>query len=268
MASLTRSVNLSRVIGTLCNRFSMMNVHVDNTQLSRNLRLLQVPLSSSFHTSSPKRDLMEFFDSKDNWGENEVKCGRAWNGRTSYKIKYRPTPTVVCSVEEKNMLLTMEHECNDQMKLFPSPERLDKVKISMENLEAVVRERNKAYHLLETGETGERPGRLVANPLGIKYYYKAKEHVLPPHMNVKWIRKQPIGFEGRAVRKFLLLYREKLYNEKRKGKNRSRNHVMMLLRRNPNLSVDLLQKKYPDVDIEKLRQSDKIRGHFVPKIDV
>lgn len=42
----------------------------------------------------------------------------------------------------------------------------------MENIETVVRERNKAYHLLETGETGERPGRLVTNPLGLKFYYR------------------------------------------------------------------------------------------------
>jgi len=42
---------------------------------------------------------------------------------------------------------------------MPNPERLDKVEISMENLEAVVRERNKAYWQLEVGETGERPTR-------------------------------------------------------------------------------------------------------------
>lgn len=269
MSSLTKTLSLGRVIGTLCNRFSMINIQVNSTQpqILRNLRA--IPAASSFHTSSPKQDLMEFFDSKEHWGENQVKCGRAWN-KDELRIKSNKELHQLWFIllKEKNMLLTMEHECNDKMKLFPSPERLDKVELSMENLESVVRERNKAYHLLETGETGERPGRLVANPLGIKYYYKAKEHVLPPHMNVKWIKKQPIGFGGRAVRKFLLHYREKLWNEKRKGKNRSRNHVMMLLRRNPNLSVDLLRKQYPDVDVSKLIKSDKIRGHFAPKVDV
>ncbi|XP_055849738.1 39S ribosomal protein L47, mitochondrial [Episyrphus balteatus] len=265
MSSLTKTLNLGRVIGTLCNRFSLINIQVPQPQLHKSLRLL--PTSNSFHTSPPKQDLMEFFDNKDNWGENQVKCGRAWN-KDELRIKSNTELHQLWYIllKEKNMLLTMEHECNDQMKLFPSPERLDKVDISMTNLEAVVRERNKAYHLLETGETGERPGRLVANPLGIKYYYKAKEHALPPHMNLKWIKKQPIGFTGRAVRKFLLLYREKLYNEKRKGKNRSRNHVMMLMRRNPNLSIELLQKKYPDVDVDKLLKSDKIRGHYAPKV--
>lgn len=70
------------------------------------------------------------------------------------------------------MLLTMEHECNDKMELFPSAERIDKVKLSMENLETVVRERNTAYHLLETGVDGERPQRLVHNQLGMKYMYR------------------------------------------------------------------------------------------------
>ena len=36
----------------------------------------------------------------------------------------------------------------------------------MNNLETVVRERNRAYWLLETGETGERPCGPVTDPLG------------------------------------------------------------------------------------------------------
>ena len=70
------------------------------------------------------------------------------------------------------MLLTMEHEAKEQTRLFPSPERLDKVEDSMENVEAVVRERNVAYHELETGETGERPGKMVTSQIGLRYYYK------------------------------------------------------------------------------------------------
>lgn len=58
------------------------------------------------------------------------------------------------------MLLTMEHECDRQFEVFPSPERIDKVQDSMNNIETVVRERNKAYHLLETGKNGERPARI------------------------------------------------------------------------------------------------------------
>ena len=40
------------------------------------------------------------------------------------------------------------------------------VKESMENLENVVKERNRAYWLLETGEDGERPGAIETDNLG------------------------------------------------------------------------------------------------------
>lgn len=62
--------------------------------------------------------------------------------------------------------MTMEEACADAAEIFPNPERLDKIAISMSNLQSVVRERNRAYHLLETGETGERPGIMVYNRLG------------------------------------------------------------------------------------------------------
>lgn len=72
-------------------------------------------------------------------------------------------------LKERNMLMTMEEVCKDKNEIFPNPERLDKVKDSMNNLESVVRERNRAYHMLETGETGERPGKLVYSCLGKIY---------------------------------------------------------------------------------------------------
>lgn len=50
------------------------------------------------------------------------------------------------------MLLTMEYNCKEECELFPSPERLDKVKDSMACLEEVVRERNESYWQLEVGE--------------------------------------------------------------------------------------------------------------------
>nr|CAA51685.1 Rlc1 [Drosophila melanogaster]CAA51686.1 Rlc1 [Drosophila melanogaster]CAA51687.1 Rlc1 [Drosophila melanogaster] len=170
------------------------------------------------HTSAVRRDLMEFFDDKKNWSENEVKVGRAGHGGAAYQVQQGAAPAVVRAPQGSNMLLTMEHECNDKMEVFPSPERIDKVKISMENLETVVRERNKAYHLLETGETGERPQKAVKNAFGLQVSYKACEHALPPFMNLKWIKSRNIGYGGRAVNRFLLKYREKLYNAKRKAK--------------------------------------------------
>lgn len=40
----------------------------------------------------------------------------------------------------------------------------------------------------------------------------------------------------------------------------------MLLRRNPNMDVDMLRRKYPGVNIQKLVDSDKTRGHHIPKL--
>lgn len=68
------------------------------------------------------------------------------------------------------MLLTMEEVYKEKWKYFPNPERIDKVEDSMSNLESVVRERNRAYHMLETGTTGERPAELKYNALGKIFY--------------------------------------------------------------------------------------------------
>lgn len=43
----------------------------------------------------------------------------------------------------------------------------------MNNLETVVRERNKAYYDLEVGESAERQGKLVSNLLGKLYNYSS-----------------------------------------------------------------------------------------------
>lgn len=43
----------------------------------------------------------------------------------------------------------------------------NQVEDSMKNLEDVVVERNRAYWMLETGETGERPSGMITDALGI-----------------------------------------------------------------------------------------------------
>jgi len=86
------------------------------------------------------------------------------------------------------MLLTMEEVHKKEIRLWPNPERLDRVKESMENLEAVVRERNRALMELEYGETGETPTKTVTSFMGFKYEKKLQEHLEPPHMH-------PVGKE-------------------------------------------------------------------------
>lgn len=213
--------------------------------------------------------LMEFFDEKKHWGQNDVPHGRSWM-LPELRIKSNPDLHKLWYIllKEKNMLLTMEAECIDQHQLFPSAERLDKVKNSMKNLEQVVRERNRAYFELETGETGERPGRLVRNQIGVNYYYRSFQHVLPPYMNKKWFESHHMkNAGGNAVSKFVKLLRERIWNEKRKARNRERNEVGHLLKRNPNMDINVLQTKYPQVNIERLLKNDKVRGHYAPKIE-
>lgn len=213
-------------------------------------------------------DLMEFFDTKKNWGESQIKVGRAWK-LDELRIKSNSDLHKLWYVllKERNMLFTMEHECNEKIRLFPNPERIDKVQDSMNNIETVIRERNVAYYQLETGETGERPVNEVTNLIGLPEKYQPKEYCMPKHMNTKWAKTYlENGYiTSKAVKKFLRLYKEKQYVEEKKAKNRDFNHVQQLLKRFPDMDMEKLKMEYPDVDIEKAKRSRKVRGHCFPK---
>ena len=136
----------------------------------------------------------------------------------------------------------------------------------MSNLETVVRERNRAYHELETGSNGERQGRYVNSQIGTRFFYRELEHFIPKCINKKWRESHKFQYGGFAVKNFMLKYREQLYNVKRKAQNRRRNEVAHLLRRNPKLDKNLLAERYPGVDVDKLIDKDLTRGHFAPKV--
>jgi large subunit ribosomal protein L47 len=211
---------------------------------------------------------MEFFDDSKNWNENEVKTGRSWQ-LPELRIKSNPDLHKIWFIllKELNMLKTMEHEYKKEWKWWASPERIDKVQESMKNVESVVRERNQAYHMLENGTSGERPGQYITNALGLREYKKSVEHVVPYWANKKWREQNPRGCHGMEYQKFIRLYREKLYNEKRKGRNRDKNHVIRLLSRFPNLDRTLLKEKYPLINFDTLSKKDLYRGHYVPKVE-
>lgn len=162
------------------------------------------------------------------------------------------------------MLKTMEYAAERQIKLFPNPERIDKVELSMKNLEAVVRERNTAYHLLETGETGERPAKYVHNQLGVRYWYKFSEHLIPKFMNNSWRSTHIFRYQGCAVRKFRRLYREMRFIAKKREANRERNHVQRLLRHIPHVDREVLAQKYPKVKIDKVIDTKPARSTVIP----
>ncbi|XP_037800175.1 39S ribosomal protein L47, mitochondrial-like [Penaeus monodon] len=218
-----------------------------------------LPSAASFHTSARRLGLMEFFDDKKNWGEQEVKVGRAWK-LDELRIKSNEDLHKLWFVllKEKNMLLTMEFACKEEFKLFPNPERIDKVEESMKNLEEVVQERNKAYWLLETGETGERPGARVKDELGRLVYKRFTEHAVPI-----WLHKQSKSsiHRGAAVRRFQRYMREKRGIENRRYRRRIRNHVCGLLRRFPDANLEAIQEHFPEVDVAKQRLSSRSRGN-------
>ncbi|XP_050536093.1 39S ribosomal protein L47, mitochondrial [Daktulosphaira vitifoliae] len=220
---------------------------------------------NGLHVSVIHRDLMEFFDDKKNWAVEHVKVGRAWS-KDELRIKSNEDLHKLWFVllKERNMLLTMEEECKSQFELFPNPERIDKVELSMANLETVVRERNKAYYDLEIGENGERPGEMVTNLLGLNFFYRKFEHLIPQFLNRKWREKHTFNRVNGNIEKFQKFYREKIHNEKRKARNRDKNHVMHLMKRYPNLDMEAVKQQFPSVDIEKIKDYKKARGHFAP----
>lgn len=73
---------------------------------------------------------MEFFDDKKNWNENEVKHGRHW---TTDELRIKSNTDLhklwFVLLKERNMLMTMEHECNEKGHLFPSPERIGEIRL-------------------------------------------------------------------------------------------------------------------------------------------
>lgn len=207
---------------------------------------------------------MEFFDDKKNWAENEIKHGRAWT-KDELRIKSSSDLHKLWYVllKERNMLMTMETECKRQNRLFPSAERVDKVKISMENLETVVKERNKAYYEVEVGEAAYvREGEEVNTPLGIKAAYQTQEYWIPKEENEKWKRDRRY-YGSNAISRFLRFYREKFLLEKTRKRNRDRNEVVHILKRFPDISLELLREKFPDVDIDRIIKRDMARGHHI-----
>ena len=265
MSALTKAVQISKSVNSVTKLFTNLSLNHNVSPISIPLYVRRLPRlqCALIHTTPKQNDLMEFFDDPNNWGKNEVKVGRSWR-KEELRLKSSEDLHKLWFVllKERNMLLTMEEAYKEKFEYFPNPERLDKVEDSMCNLETVVRERNKAYHLLETGTTGERPVKLAYNAIGIRSLHRMCQYHIPKFMNSRWHKRHTFSYGGYAVQKFLRLYREKLWNEKRKRRNRERNRAGVLLRMFPNLDVEALKEQYPSVDIAKLKDSKKVAGHF------
>lgn len=108
----------------------------------------------------------------------------------------------------------------------------------MENIQMVVKERDEAYNLLETGKTGEPGRRRYRNFLGLWQWKNVTEHMVPPHLNKFHYLQFPRYMSPRTV-KFLKLYREKRIMEKGKERLRERRRVRTLVKEFPHLEGKL-----------------------------
>ena len=99
-------------------------------------------------------------------------------------------------LKERNMLLTMQEAFKDKLAPMPNPERMDKVELSMEHLEEVVRERNRAYWQLEVGVSGERERVYRKDCFGRMIPYKPVEHAVPIWMNRSYRNKLKFRFQN------------------------------------------------------------------------
>uniref|UniRef100_A0A0N5BVZ4 Large ribosomal subunit protein uL29m n=1 Tax=Strongyloides papillosus TaxID=174720 RepID=A0A0N5BVZ4_STREA len=126
----------------------------------------------------------QFFDIPDNWGVTELtklnRPGREWSA-DELRLKSNTDLHKLWYVllKERNMLLTMKTAFKVGVDHFPNEERIDRVKMSMENIEEVIHERNNAFYELETGLPATPKKRRVTSILGFTYDKQVEEHALP-----------------------------------------------------------------------------------------
>ncbi|XP_062438801.1 large ribosomal subunit protein uL29m isoform X1 [Rhea pennata] len=188
------------------------------------------------HTTSARKGLEEFFDDPQNWGEKTVKSGDAWNikqlrGKSSedlHKLWY-------VLLKEKNMLLTLEQESKRQHRPMPSPERLEKVEKSMKNIDLVVREREDALRLLQTGQEKPVPGEWRQDFLGRTYWYTYKEWPIPWYLNKKYKKRK--FYYLPHVNHFIRLRIEKSLCRRARRQNLEKKQQKLLEVKFPHLAV-------------------------------
>ncbi|XP_064642877.1 large ribosomal subunit protein uL29m-like [Lineus longissimus] len=189
------------------------------------------------HVSSCRLDLEEFFDVKKHWGATSIKTGRPWlTDELRLKTNVELHKLWYVLLKERNMLMTMEAEYTRQKELFPNPERMEKVEESMENIQEVVAERNRAYNVLETGKTGEPELIEDVDVIGRPVTRLQKEHYIPKHMNNSFMKKYRLL--GPWVYKYLQLWREKMFNASRYREKKELAEKLRLKKEFPNADID------------------------------
>eukprot|EP00096_Caligus_rogercresseyi_P015115 TRINITY_DN7560_c0_g1_i1.p1 TRINITY_DN7560_c0_g1~~TRINITY_DN7560_c0_g1_i1.p1 ORF type:complete len:279 (+),score=53.20 TRINITY_DN7560_c0_g1_i1:46-837(+) len=216
-------------------------------------------------TNEKGKELYPFLDEPKNWGMQRVLVGRSW---TMDELRLKSNEDLhklwYVLLKERNMLLTMEYEYKQEHEVFPNPERRDKVDDSMENLEEVVRERNRAYWELEVGETGERERSKRIGSFGIEVEYNPVEHKVPYEVNEEYRKTLRLKYGcnyGPEVTEFLEKYHEVLVKKESKKKHRQMRRCIETLKRYPHVKDEVLEETFPLVDIQLIKRWHKIAGH-------
>jgi len=218
-----------------------------------------------FHTTNECNDIMEFFDKEENWGVDKIRVGRSWQ-KEELRLKSNEDLHKLWYIllKERNMLLTMEQAYKDAVMPMPNEERIDKVQESMENLEVVVRERNRAYFELETGGSGERERVIRQGPFGLPVGYSMREHALPWQMNSsyrKMLRSRFATCNSPTVKRFVTRYLGKIASYERWSRMIQMRRCANLLKRFPDADEEALQEKFPIVDIKMVKRWKRVLGH-------
>lgn len=232
-----------------------------------NLIKFKTPVTNPrpIHTSSTTLDVMDFFDNQDYWGAAKVRVGRSWlQDELRLKSNEELHKLWFVLLKERNMLLTMQEAYKEANKHMPNEERIDKVQESMENLEEVVRERNRAYFELETGGSGERERVIRQGPFGLPVGYAVREHALPYRLNTSYRKMLRFRFatsNSETVRKFVRKYMEKKVFQERWNRMKQMRRCANLLKRFPDSDEEALKEKFPLVDIPMVKRWKRVLGH-------
>uniref|UniRef100_A0A915D9E1 Large ribosomal subunit protein uL29m n=1 Tax=Ditylenchus dipsaci TaxID=166011 RepID=A0A915D9E1_9BILA len=207
----TRRLCKWRSLAVLCKR---SNSNTISSEAAKKISEEAQEDASKGKLSMPNKTylLAEFFDRPENFGKSEIRPlyrpGRSW---TLDELRLKSSLDLhklwYILLKERNMLLTMREAYLLRAKIFPNPERIDRVQESMNNLELVVHERNDAYLRLETGKGASPPVRNVTSPIGFTYPEQAQEHYEPAEVTGKKKYEEPYLDDDAYLM-------QKLWNEK------------------------------------------------------
>ncbi|XP_028915597.1 39S ribosomal protein L47, mitochondrial [Ornithorhynchus anatinus] len=206
------------------------------------------------HVSSSMKGLEEFFDDPKNWGAETVKSGAAW---TCEQIRTKSNEDLhklwYVLLKERNMLLTLEQEAKRQVLPMPSPERLEKVIESMDAIDTVVQERDRALRLLQTGQEYPRPGAWRRNILGQVIWHKFKQWAIPWYVNRRYKRKRFYAMPYTEPLQRLIL--EKHLAAAARKKNREEKREKLLERKFPSYAAKKAKLKAELENAPELQRS-------------